>query len=301
MNRRSFIAASVAAGAATTMLNQPVRAAEEGKPFKLLFAPHFGMFKSHAGPDKLDQLQFMYDQGFRALEHNGMMSEPVEMQEKIAAKMSRLGMTMGVFIGYSGFGKDDLVKTTGAAFQDKLRKDMGKAVEVAKRVNARWCTVVPASVHQRLSYDYQMANSIENLKVMSEVCEKSGLVMVMEPLNWKNHPGLFLQTIGQAYQICNAVNSPSCKILDDLYHQQISEGDLIPNIDLAWKHIAYIQIGDNPGRKEPNTGEINFKNVFKHIHQKGFKGIYGMEHGNSKGGKEGELAVIKAYREVDLD
>ncbi len=124
--------------------------------------------------------------------------------------------------------------------------------------------------------------------------------MVLEPLNhWRNHPELFLSKIPQAYMICRSVGSPSCKVLDDLYHQQITEGNLIPNIDRAWDEIAYFQTGDNPGRNEPTTGEINYKNVFRHIHNKGFTGIIGMEHGNSMRGIEGELAVIRAYREVD--
>jgi len=108
-----------------------------------------------------------------------------------------------------------------------------------------------------------------------------------------------LTKIPQAYEICKAVGSPSCKILDDLYHQQITEGNLIPNMDAAWDEIAYFQIGDNPGRKEPTTGEINFMNVFKHIHEKGYRGILGMEHGNSISGKEGERSVIDSYRLVD--
>ena len=80
-------------------------------------------------------------------------------------------------------------------------------------------------------------------------------------------------------RICRAVGSPSCKILNDLYHQQITEGNLIPNIDAAWEEIAYFQIGDNPGRKEPTTGEINYLNIFRHLHAKGYTGILGMEHG----------------------
>ena len=80
---------------------------------------------------------------------------------------------------------------------------------------------------------------------------------------------------------------------------QRTEGDLIKTIDRCWDEIAYIQIGDNPGRKEPTTGEINYKNLFKHLHKKGYKGVMGMEHSNSKGGKEGELAVISAYRAED--
>jgi hydroxypyruvate isomerase len=135
---------------------------------------------------------------------------------------------------------------------------------------------------------------------MCEICEPAGLVMVLEPLNpWANHPGMFLSKIPQAYAICEAVNSPSCKILDDLYHQQITEGNLIPNIDKAWKHIAYFQLGDNPGRKEPGTGEVNYKNIFAHLHAKGFDGVVGMEHGLSTPGKEGEQKLIDAYRACD--
>ena len=80
---------------------------------------------------------------------------------------------------------------------------------------------------------------------------------------------------------------------------QIQEGNLIPNIETCWDEIAYFQIGDNPGRNEPTTGEINYKNVFKYIHGRGYKGILGMEHGNSIEGKEGEQRVISAYKEVD--
>ena len=124
--------------------------------------------------------------------------------------------------------------------------------------------------------------------------------MVLEPLNWlTNHPGLFLTKIPQAYQICRAVGSPSCKILNDLYHQQVTEGNLIPNIKMAWEETAYFQVGDNPGRKEPTTGEINYKNIFKYLHECQYNGIVGMEHGLSKKGKEGELALLSAYREVD--
>jgi hydroxypyruvate isomerase len=99
--------------------------------------------------------------------------------------------------------------------------------------------------------------------------------------------------------ICKAVKSPSCKILFDMYHMQRNEGDIIRNIDRTWDEIAYLQIGDNPGRNEPTTGEMNYLNIFRHVHAKGYKGILGMEHGNAGKGKEGELALIKAYRQVD--
>ena len=304
MDRRNFVKAAATAGVGLAAVNQsiPILAQEAAMPthqFKLKYAPHFGMVQHHAGSDPIDQLKFMADTGFTALEDNGMKGRDVALQEAIAAEMQRLEMTMGVFVATGDFGNPTFASGK-QEFIDSTLQDMRDSVEVAKRVNATWCTVVPGSVDQGLEPDYQTANSIDLLKRCAEICEPSGLIMVLEPLNWyANHPGLFLTGIPQAYQICRAVGSPSCKILDDLYHQQVTEGNLIPNIDRAWSEIAYFQVGDNPGRKEPGTGEINYRNVFKHIADKGFEGIVGMEHGLSEGGKEGEQKLIDAYVSAD--
>lgn len=298
MKRRDFFTGA-AAGVAGIAISGNAKTKKAGTDFKLKYAPHFGMFKHSAGDDLLDQLQFMADQGFRALEDNGMKGKPVAMQEKIASKMANLGMEMGVFVARANFRSVDFASNKPEIIEELL-KDIRASVEVAKRVNAKFCTVVPGMFDIGLEWDYQTANVIDNLKRCAELCEPSGLVMVLEPLNaWANHPGLFLTKIPQAYQVCKAVGSPSCKILNDLYHQQITEGNLIPNIDKAWSEIAYFQVGDNPGRKEPGTGEINYLNVFKHIYKKETSLIIGMEHGNSKPGKEGEKAVIEAYRKAD--
>ena len=297
MQRRRFLSAGLAAAALTAAS----RAANAPK-FRLKYAPHPGMFKEHAGENVLDQIQFAADQGFTAWEDNSANLRPVDEQKAIGKKLEQLGMTMGVFVSYGRgrFEQSDFVTNTDKAYQDTLKTEMREAVEAAKRLNARWTTVVPGAVNQKLDPGYQTANCITNLKAMCEVCEPAGLVMVLEPLNWyANHPGLFLRGVPQAYAICKGVGSPSCKILDDLYHQQIDIGNLIPNMEMAWDEIAYIQIGDNPGRKEPTTGEIHYKNIFRWIHRKGFDGVLGMEHGNSQPGKAGEQAVIAAYREVD--
>lgn len=310
MNRRNFVKktavfSSLSAASGSALLassgylqNEKSNPGNTGDKFKMKFAPHFGMFKNHAS-DLLDQIQFMADMGFRAMEDNGMKGRSKQMQEQIASKMANLGMEMGVFVAHSIYWKEPNLTSGNAEKREEFLKEIRESVEVAKRVNAKWMTVVPGHVDLRKKIEYQTANVIESLKQASDILEPHGLVMVLEPLNFSNHPGLFLERIPQAYEICKAVNSPSCKILDDLYHQQITEGNLIPNIKMAWDEIAYFQIGDNPGRNEPTTGEVNYKNVFKYIHDKDFSGILGMEHGNSISGKEGELAVIEAYRSVD--
>lgn len=259
------------------------------------------MFKNLAGADFVAQLEFAADQGFSAWEDNRMKGRSIEEQERVAGAMERLGMTMGVFVGYGvgAFGQTAFVGSDAAA-RDDVVKQITESVEVAKRVNAKWMTVVPGAYDNRLEEGYQTANCVELLKRCAGVLEPHGLVMVLEPLNWwRDHPGLFLRETPQAYNICRAVDSPSCKILFDIYHQQIQEGNLIPNIDRAWDEIGYFQCGDNPGRKEPGTGEINYRNVFRHIHDKGYDGIVGMEHRNSQTGAEGDQAVIDAYVAVD--
>ena len=301
MNRRNFAQSTLVAGLG--LVTVPKIFAHSGAvaphQFNLKYAPHLGMFKHSAGDDPIDQLNFMADQGFTAFEDNGINTRPVAVQEKMAATMQKRNLTMGVFVAYKDFKNPTL--TRGKADDRKaFLEEIQASVTVAKRVNARWMTVVPGTVDLKLVEDYQTANVIESLKQASAILEPHGIVMVLEPLNWyRNHAGLFLKESPQAFQICKAVNSPSCKILFDIYHQQIQEGNLIPNIEKCWDEIAYFQIGDNPGRKEPTTGEINYKNIFKYIHEKGFDGILGMEHGNFHPGKEGEKALLAAYREVD--
>ena len=303
MKRREFLSNSMAAGIAAASLTPLVSVADEDekgtKRFKLNYAPHFNMFKSMAGTDLIDQLKFAADQGFTAWEDNGMKKRPAELQEKIGRTMEQLGMQMGVFVAHGSIGKVTFARKDKAVWETVLQ-DIRDSIEVAKRVNAKWVTVVPGNVDEsggdRLAMEYQTANVIELLRRCSDILDPYELVMVLEPLNWyTNHGGAFLQGSPQAYAICKAVNHPSCKILFDIYHQQITGGNLIPNIEKCWDEIGYFQCGDNPGRKEPGTGEINFRNVFKYIHSREYEGVLGMEHGNSQKGAEGEQAVIDAY------
>jgi len=303
MKRRTFLQTGLAttAGALTGinsiqgMTRQPASA----PGFKLKYAPHTGMFSAHAGEDPVDQLHFMADEGFTAFEDNGMKDRDVDTQKRMGEAMAKRGITMGVFVAHKIYWKEANLASGKTDLRDEFLQHIKDSVEVAKRVNAKWMTVVPGHLDLRLDMGFQTANVVEALRRAAEILEPHRLAMVLEPLNFRDHPGLFLTKAAQAFEICRAVDSPACKILFDIYHQQIQEGNLLPNIEAAWNEIAYFQIGDNPGRKEPTTGEINYKNVFKYIHSRGFTGVLGMEHGNSKPGKDGERAVIDAYKSVD--
>jgi hydroxypyruvate isomerase len=302
-SRREFMKNAALGAAAVSLAPGTVLSRETGTrqspaPFKLRYAPGFGMFVQHAGKDLVDQIKFMHGQGFRAMFDNGLMNRSIEDQEAIARETAKLNMAIGPFVAYADFKVKSFV-TGDASVREMMAEKLQTAVETARRTNTAWTLVVPGRYDESLDWDYQTANVVENLKWCAEICEPAGLVIVIEPLNPVDHPGLFLTKMAQAYQICKAVGSPCCKIVDDMYHQQITEGNIIPNIDRCWDEIAAFHIGDSPGRREPGTGEINYRNVFKHIAGKGYEGVLCMEHGRKLAGKEGEQAVLDAYRAAD--
>lgn len=302
MKRSQFIRNSllttgaVASGALGTLAEKRGKKKQDN-PFTLNYGPHQGQFENHAGKDIIDQIQFAYDQGFRSIEDNGFSRRPVEEQERIGSTLARLGMTMGVFVLEKGGNSANTLAAGRQEHVDIFLKGCQEAVELAKRCGGRFTTVVPGDFARHLPLDIQTAHVIEALRRGAEILEPHGIVMVLEPLS--DTPELFLRTSTQTYLICKGVNSPSCKILYDVYHMQRNEGDLIANINRCWDEIAYFQVGDNPGRNEPTTGEINYKNLFRHIYDKGYRGVVGMEHGKSMGGIMGEEKLIAAYREVD--
>ena len=304
MQRRKFMQQSLLSGGALLAANTGLFAKEnttdpalDEKPFHLNYGIHDGMFSNHGGDNFLDQIKFAYDHGFRAIEDNGMSGRPEEEQKKIGDLLAKLGMGMGVFV-QPGLGNDTNMLASGKEDQvEKFIVSCKKAVEIAKRINSKLVTVVPGDFVRELPIGVQTGHVIEAVKKGTAIFEPAGLIMVLEPLS--DNPNLFLRTPDQAYAICKAVGSPSCKILYDMYHVQRNQGHIIPTMDLVYDEIGYFQIGDNPNRNEPGTGEMNYKNIFKHIYGKGYRGILGMEHGTAGKGKEGEIGLIKAYREAD--
>ncbi len=307
-SRRNFIRKTTFTGAAllaapemfgSEIINKKQKAPEPATPFKLKYAPGLGMFREHAGADPVENIKFCHEMGFRAMFDNDLIKKQAGEQEKIMNEINRLGMELGPFVLYADFGATSFVHDKPET-REMLINKMKEGVECYKRTGVKWALVVPGRYDEKLHRDFQTANVIDNLRYCCDIVEPAGLTIVLEPLNTlRDHPGLFLTGIPQSYSICRAVNRASCKIIMDIYHQQITEGNLIPNMEAAWSEIAAFHCGDNPGRNEPTTGEINYKNVFKYIYSRNYEGVICMEHGLSSRTREGEERVIQAYRECD--
>lgn len=227
----------------------PSFGAEKGAAptFNMDFAPHFGMFKNSAPGGIVEELKFMADQGFRSLEDNGMLRRSVADQELIGKTLNDLGMRMGVFVIDGGDNWKVSLTTGKQEFLDVFLKTCRESVEVAKRVGAKWATVVPGYFERNLPMGVQTGNVIEALKRGAEILEPAGLTMVLEPLS--DNPDLFLRHADQTYMICKAVDSPSCKILYDIYHMQRNEGNLIATMEKTWGEIAIFRLVTIQGEK----------------------------------------------------
>jgi hydroxypyruvate isomerase len=264
--------------------------------YKLRYAPRLDFLRDELTIPQ--RLEVFAKHGFDATEYNGLMSHPLAEVEEMRKKLDSLGMEMGIFVANPGGWKEaGLVDPT---HRDAFLAELKKAVEYHKVIGNRWCTIITGPERPGWPRGQQRIHVIDGLRRAAELLEPTKLTVVLEPLNlWVDHAGYYLVNSDEAAEVMHAVNSPRVRILFDIYHQQISEGNLINNIRRYWDYIGYFQVGDVPGRKEPGTGEVNWRNVFKAIHEKGYKGILGMEHGLSQPGMAGLLKCFEEYQKAD--
>ena len=284
-------------------------------PHGLSFAPHVGlnsmedgMFAHHAGSGVVEQLRFMRALGFRAFEDNFMKLRPVDEQRAIAREMERLDMRLATFVAtFETTGpRGSTLPLDGLSFASNdpddrraLMRMIEDAGEVARRVGAARSTLLSGRILESVPWEYQTANVIENLKYAGDVAERYGLVLGLEPINSREWTGTFVTTVPHAHLIVQAVDHPNVRMIYDTYHAQIETGGIIEHMDAAWESIDYVQIADAPGRNEPGTGEMNYRRILQHLKDKGYRGMVGIEHGNSKPGREGELQTLQALQLVN--
>ncbi|MEL7005380.1 MAG: TIM barrel protein, partial [Bacteroidota bacterium] len=192
--------------------------------YKMNFAPHIGltspndgMFIHHAGTDPVDQIKFIADQGFRAIEDNFLKMRSKAEQERIARELELQGMTMGVFVHNLDTWNEAVFVSDTQDSRNRLITEVKSTIETAKRVNGKWATLLSGHFDPALERSYQKVNMIENLKAIAEIAEMNEVVLGIEAINSREFPGTFLSKVTEVYEIVKAVNSPSIKIMFNLY------------------------------------------------------------------------------------
>lgn len=221
--------------------------------------------------------------GYRAFEIWGWSEQTIQT---IVQTKERLGLTLASMC-------TRMASLVDPAQRDTYIAGLRESIDAAGKLGCRFLISQTGNKLPGVPRERQRQTMIDGLKRCAPYLEEAGVTLIVEPLNTKvNHPGHYLVHAAEAFEVVAAVDSPQVKVVYDIYHQQISEGDLIPTIRAGIGHIAYFHAADHPGRNEPGTGEIHYPNVLEAIRHTGYSGYIGLEY-IPLGDPEASLLALK--------
>jgi hydroxypyruvate isomerase len=293
MERRHFLQSTLGAAAAGFAPAAPTAAAPA--PFKLKYACELNWLEKELTlPQRLDLFKA---EGFTAVEYNGLLKHAPAEVEQIKKELDARGMEFGIFVANPGGW--DRAGVVDPKQHPAFLAEVEKTIEYHKLIGNRSATTLTGMALPGVSRSTQRRSCIEGFKKAADLLAGRPLALVVEPLNHVDHPGFFMTRADELAEVIAAVGSPNVRMLYDFYHLQVTQGNLIRDFHQYYDLVGYIQTGDVPGRKEPGTGEINYRGVFKAVYEKGYRGIIGMEHGWSAAGRDGFARCAEAYRQAD--
>jgi hydroxypyruvate isomerase len=273
-SRRSFVAAAAAsfvapsALAALTTKATALDTSKIGKTPHTRFAVNIEMW--FTGLSYLKRISASADLGFPAVECWSLEGKDLDA---IADKAAERNIEIAQFTAW-GFRPGLNDPKNHAQFV----KAIEKSCKVAKKLRCKLMTVVGGDDQPGMSQKQMHQHIVTGLKLAAPVAESHGVVMILEPMNIRvDHKGHSLYGSSPAIEICAEVDSPSVKLNWDLYHMQITEGDLCGRLREGWDQVGYLQLADHPGRNEPGTGEIHYNRVLKEAYDLGYRGFVGLE------------------------
>ncbi|MCC6486122.1 MAG: TIM barrel protein [Candidatus Hydrogenedentes bacterium] len=272
MDRRAFLQSAAAlSGAAfvTSAAAQPANAAGPFAKVPLKMAVQLSYF-----PGTVDeQLKAAAQWGFAAYEWHS----PEGDLEDLRRKADAAGLPLTCILGC---GRIEAGHMMDPAQHDAVVEMFRQRIPIAKTLGTTRLIGLTGNARTDISYEEQMNLVIQCVKRLAPIAEENDVTIIMEALNpLVDHKGFFLTRTDQTMALLDAVGSPNVKMLFDIYHQQITEGNVIRNLKANIAHIGHFHVADNPGRKEPGTGELNYKNIFKAIQDTGYDGYVALECG----------------------
>lgn len=232
----------------------------------------WGFFR---GKSTREKLRLLHQAGFRAFEFTDWHREDLET---LASTIRELGLTLNCINGNGGVAGPSNKSPLDPRQRREFIAEVTASIAVLRKLGGRALIILTGNTLPHLSRQRQRQNCIAALKEVAPLAQEANVTLLLEPLNVQvDHPGYFLVHSDEAFEIIDQVNSPSVKVLFDIYHQQISEGNLITTITKNIARIGHFHIADVPGRHEPGTGEINYGNILQAIVQSGYRGFIGLE------------------------
>lgn len=289
MSSRSFLGTACLVLAATFMLGFQESPAVDDKPGRTAnteFAINIEMW--FRGMPYEQRIHKVHELGYKWVEFWPWRGKDLEAIKKAC---NDTGVRIAQFTGW-GFVPGMNNPATRKAFL----KEIEEACKVADELDVPMMTVVAGNDQPGMSQEQMHQNVIDALKEAAPIAEKYGVMLILEPMNIRvDHKGHCLYGSPDAVRICREVDSPMVKINWDLYHMQISEGDLCGRLRDGFDQVGYIQLADHPGRNEPGTGEINYTRVFQELKKLGYDKPVGCECNP----REGERKAAERIRKAD--
>jgi len=220
--------------------------------------------------DVVYHLEKVKEHGFHGLEFYGWWNLDLA---QVAKEQERIGV--GIIATCTKF-----FNLVDSSKREEYLNGLRQSIEACKVLGTKSLITQTGNVMDGVPREVQQQAMIETLKQCASLCEEAGIVLEVEPLNGLvDHKGHFLQYSDEAVSIIDQVDSPNVKLVFDVYHQQITEGNVIRNATNYLDRINHYHIADNPGRKQPGTGELNYVNILNAIKETGYGGFVGLECG----------------------
>jgi hydroxypyruvate isomerase len=290
LDRRTVLGSSLALALATNTAGRTRVAQDAAKPARTphtRFACNIEMWSFGKAPYE-ERIKRAHELGFPAVEFWPWRGKDLDQIEKASKD---LGVEIAQFTGW-GFEPGMNNPANHAKFVEEMRE----SCKVANRLGTKLVLVVAGNNQPGMTTEQMHEHVITGLKLAAPIANDHDLTLILEPMNGRvDHPGHCLYGSEPAVKICKAVNSPRVKICWDLYHMQISEGDLCGHLRDGKEWIGYVQLADHPGRNEPGTGEIHYARVLRELSELGYRGFVGCECSPL----EDELAATKRIAAAD--
>lgn len=293
MNRRGFMTSCAAAAGAFAAAREasgqqetvavPAESTGLFASTPLRIAPPLGWFDGEVA----QQLEQIASYGFEAFEWLG----PEGDLEALKAKMDEFGLELTCIGGAGAIAPGQMVDPSD---HDRVVQQFRDRVQIAHRLGVKRLVGLSGNERSDASREEQATAVVACLKRLAPIAEGEGVTIVLEALNpLVDHVGYYLTRTDETMAILAEVDSPNVKMLFDIYHQQITEGNVTRNLTQNIGRIGHFHVADNPGRLEPGTGELNYRNILKALHATGYDGYVALECGKS-GTTDAALRAVRA-------
>ena len=245
----------------------------------------------------LDRIRLAAEDGFDAIEFWNWDNKDMAAVKKTAAEAA---------IEVATFQSNRGGTLINPAQRDRFIGGIAESLAKAKEMDVKMLFLLTDELGEDRGVRYKFPeipreekkqSVLDGLRKLASLAEKAGVTLVLEPLNTKvDHPGYFLNHSEIGLELARAVNSPSIKLLYDVYHMQIMEGNLIPTLTENLDAIGHVHVADTPGRHEPGTGEINYAVVLRKLREAGYDGYVGFEFAPTGNSREIAAAALKLVK-----